>query len=164
VVPVAGAFCFSLAAGESAACAKFCSGQSAKSATARNASAEGANSVEQVDRVDRDESFMTASAGGVQICARHACTGLNGVAEISCAVRNERRPRNCATAGRQAKFRPVCTTGPHPSPLARVFLGSADYTRLIATCAGSVDSRRLIVGAADSNGLQVMHNQRLNKK
>jgi hypothetical protein len=42
--------------------------------------------------------------------------------------------------------------------------GSADSKGLAGTHLGSIDFRRLIGALADSIGLQVVHNQRLNKK
>ena len=83
VVASAGAVdcCSAGAAGESAACAKSWSGESAKSAATKSASTERAG---RVELVRRDENFIVASAGCVRFCARLACTGLNGRAEISC--------------------------------------------------------------------------------
>jgi hypothetical protein len=49
-------------------------------------------------------------------------------------------------------------------PLPRVFLGSVDSKGLRATLLRGVDSTGLIVACDDSNRLQVVHNQRLNKK
>jgi len=88
--------------------------------------------------------------------------GARRLAEAELEPKALFRPSRGGNGGEfQVKFEPG-TASPLPPP--RVFLGSADYRGLIAECAGSVDSRRLIVAIADSNRLQVVHNQRLNKK
>jgi hypothetical protein len=51
-----------------------------------------------------------------------------------------------------------------PTPLPRVLLGSVDAKGLPAIVLRSVDCKGLIVACTDSNRLQVVHNQRLNKK
>jgi hypothetical protein len=54
--------------------------------------------------------------------------------------------------------------GVDPHPLPPVLSGSVDSKGLADTYLRSVDSRRLTGALTDSIGLEVIYNQRLNKK